>query len=56
MSNNNPVLMDRHFQLNAEVFFKEIIFDNSSRKTQFYATRIEFQERVSSYGDSHIDF
>ena len=48
--------MDRHFQLNAEVFFKGIIFDNSLRKTQFYATRIEFQERVSSYGDSHMDF
>ena len=48
--------MDRHFQYNAEVFFKEIIFDGSQRKTKVYATRIEFQERVSSYGDSHIDF
>ena len=54
MSNNNPVLMDRHFQYNAEVFFKEIVFDNSSRKTHFYATRIEFH--ISSYGDSHMDF
>ena len=52
--NNNRVLVARHFQYKAEVFFKEIILDGSLGKTRYYAIRIEFQERGSPHAHSFI--
>ena len=49
LSNNNPVLVARHFQYNVKVFFKETILDGPLGKTRYYAARIEFQEK-----DIHI--
>ena len=54
LSNNNSVLVARHFQYKVEVFFKEIIFDGPLVKTKYYAIRIEFKERGSSYVHSFI--
>ena len=39
LSNNNPVLMARHFPYKVEVFFKEIVLDGPLGKTK-YAIRI----------------
>ena len=52
--NNNRVLVARHFQYKAEVFFKEIILDGSLGKTRYYAIRIEFQGRGSPHAHSFI--
>ena len=54
LSNNNPVLVARHFQCKVEVFFKKIILDGPLGKTKYYAIRIEFQERGSPYVHSFI--
>ena len=53
MLNNNPVLVARHFQYKAEIFFKDIIIDGPLGKTK-YALRIESQERCSPHVHSFI--
>ena len=45
--NDNPILVARHFQYKAQVFFKEIVLDGPLGKTKYYALRIDFQERRS---------
>ena len=52
--NNNPVLVARHFQYKAEIFFKDIIIDGPLGKTKYYALRIESQERCSPHVHSFI--
>ena len=47
--NSNPVLVARHFQYRAEVFFKEIIIDGSLWKIKYYAIHVEFQVRGSPH-------
>ena len=54
LSNNNPVLVARHFQYKLELFFKEIILDGSLGRAKYYAIRIEFQERGSPHVHSFI--
>ena len=50
MLNNNP----RHFQQKVEVFFKEIILNGTLENTEYYAIRIEFQEKGSPHAHSVI--
>ena len=52
--NNNPELVDRHFQYKVEVFFKDIILDVPLVKTKYYAICIELQERDSPLACSFI--
>ena len=52
--NKNPVLVARHFQYKAEVFFKEIILDGPLGKTKYHAISIEFQERGSPHVHAFI--
>ena len=47
--NNNPELAARHFKFKAEVFLKEVILNGLQGKTNYYAIRIEFQERDSPH-------
>ena len=47
--NSNPVLVARHFQYRVESFFKHILIDGPLGKTQYYATRVEFQVRGSPH-------
>ena len=49
MSNNNPVLVVRHFQYKVEVFFKQIKLDGILGEKQCYAILIEYQERSSPH-------
>ena len=42
---SNLVLLARHFQYSAEVFFKEIVSDESLYKIKHDAKRVEFQAR-----------
>ena len=46
--------MARHFQYKVEVFSEEIILYGPLGKTKYFAIRIEFQDRGSSYIDSLI--
>ena len=52
--NKNPVLVARHFQYRAEIFFKVIVLDDPLGKTQHYAIRVEFQVRGSPHIHSFI--
>ena len=50
--NSNAVLVARHCQYRAEIFFKEIIIDGPLKrimKTKNYAIRVEFQVRGSPH-------
>ena len=47
--NKNPVLVARHFQYRAEIFFKVIVLDGLLGKTQCHAIRVEFQVRGSPH-------
>ena len=52
--NKNPVLVARHFQYKAEIFFKVIALDGPLGKTQYYAFRVEFQVRGTPHIHSFI--
>ena len=52
--NKNPVLVARHFQYKAEMFFKVIAVDGPLGKSQYYAFRVEFQVRGSPHIHSFI--
>ena len=47
--NDNLVLVARHFQYKAQVFFKEIVPNGPLGKAIYYALRIEFQGRGSPH-------
>ena len=43
--NSNSVLVARHFQYRAEVFFREIVVNGLLGKSKYYAICVEFQVR-----------
>ena len=47
--NENPVIVARHFQYEVELLFKVIVLDDPLRERYYYATRVEFQVRGSTY-------
>ena len=47
MLNNNPVLMDRHFQYNAEVFFKELYLIVRRGKHNFMLHVLNFKKELA---------
>ena len=46
----NTVLLARHFQYSAEIFFKAIVLDSMLGKIKYHAIQVEFQVR----GGPHI--
>ena len=48
-SNQNPVLVARHFQYRVETFSKVIVLEGSLGKTQYYAIPVEFQVEGSPH-------
>ena len=40
--NSNPVYVARHFQYQAELFFKEIVVDDPLGKIKYHAGHVEF--------------
>ena len=52
--NSNPVLVARHFQYRAELFFKLFVTNGPLGKTKYYAIRVEFQVRGSPHIHSFI--
>ena len=52
--NKNPILVVRHFQYRAEMFFKAIVLDGPLGKTRYYAFRVEFRVRGTPHMHSFI--
>ena len=52
--NKNPILVVRHFQYRAEMFFKVIVLDGPLGKTRYYAFRVEFRVRGTPHMHSFI--
>ena len=52
--NKNPVFDVEHFQYRVEQLFKTTILHGALGKTNYHATRVEFQVRISPHVDSFI--
>ena len=48
-TNNNPLLVPKHFQYIVEVYFKLMVIDGPLGKLKHYAIRLEFQTRGSPH-------